>query len=426
MNHTFKLFILFFIQISFARASEILFSLNQEVQSFYLSPPNSSPYFGRTELLTQGDLKIFENLKFKLDAAVSSAFMKKQDQKIFLFNPTQLGLLATQKYFELLVGGFTLAGDGADINNIFDVVNASDFREPFNSKAIGSVGALLTIPLNNAIFKFFYIPKNERSLLPDTQSPWWPRTEALPISNSDGTFYSPDDMSYKMSSQSEEKNPFKNNFGMSSKFNFSNIDLSLFYYSGANQIPKISPYFLISVTSISPLVGTIQPPLELNLFWYKSEHLGGGTTLVLGDWILKLFLKKQKDFLPVTEESTSMTATVENSLNISRFSLRYFLQANRIWKESSTTQELETLLGFFEKSSALGFYLDMNSKGTLSGAVLYNEKDPAILNSVGYEYKWTDQFKSKITLNSLTSSGSLLARAYDKTDNASLTFNYDF
>jgi hypothetical protein len=422
------LFILMlFVFSSQAKASELYFSFQQELQSFYLSPPNSSPYFGRTTLDTKGDLDIIKNLKFKLDSSTSNTFMNKQDQKSFLFNPTQLGLSFSSKYLELFGGGFTVSGDGADINNIFDVVNPQDFRQPFQTKSIGSVGVLATLPFDSFQFKAFYIPKNDRSRMPDTQSAWWPRTEALPITNSDGTFLAPENMSYKMRSESEHEKPFENNYGASAKLSFSNVDFSAFYFSGANQIPKLSPHFNIDLISLDPLVGVIQPPVEMSLTWFKSEHTGGGVTLLLSDWILKGFCKQQKDILPEVEKSTSCTTTIENSLVISNMSLRYFLQQNRKWKSSSSVQELETLLGFFDKSSALGIYLDMNSGGTLAGAIIYNEKDPSVLVSLGYEYRFTDHFKSKLTANVLTSSGNnVLAKAYDKTDNAVLTFAYDF
>lgn len=424
------LFLLIYVLLAFAicaQANELYFSFQQEIQSFYLSPQNSSPYFGRSTLETKGEFDIFKNLKFKLGSATSNTFMQKQDQKSFLFNPTQLGLAFSSKYFEFFSGGFTVAGEGADINNIFDVVNPQDFRQPFQTKSIGSVGAMATLPFDSFQLKAFYIPKNGRSLMPDTQSAWWPRAEALPITNSDGTFLVPDDMSYRMENEFEYKKPFENNYGASAKFSFSNIDLSLFYFNGANQIPKLSPHFNIAVTSINPLIGVIQAPVDMSFTWFKSEHTGAGATILLGDWILKGSYKQQKDILAEDEISTSSTMTIENSFVISNFSLRYFLQQNRKWTRSSGVQELETLLGFFDKSSALGIYFDMNSHGTVAGAVIYNEKDPSVLVSMGYEFRFTDHFKTKLTANVLTSSGNnVLAKAYDKTDNASLNLTYDF
>lgn len=420
-------FLTFFLLGFETQASDLFFSFSQEVQSFYLSPQNSSTYFGRSELQTKGELDLLSNLVFKLDSSASATFMEKQDQKSFLFNPTQLGLSFGSKYLEIFAGGFTVAGDGADINNIFNVVNPQDYRQPFNSKSIGSPGLLVTLPFDLLQIKGFYIPKNTRSLMPDTQSAWWPRTEALPLTNSEGTFLVPDNMSYKMISESEYEKPFENNYGTSAKLSFSKVDFSFFYYKGVNQIPQLAPHFNIDLISLDPVVGTIQPPVELNLTWFKSEHAGVGTTIVLGNWILKGFCKNQKDLLAQTEESNSCTTSIESSLAISDFSIRYFLQQNRKWKKSSSIQELETLLGFFDRSTALGLYIDMNTAGLISGAFIYNEKDPSILMSMGYEYRFTDQLKAKLTANILNVSGNnALAKAYDKTDNASVLLSYDF
>ena len=136
---------------------------------------------------------------------------------------------------------------------------------------------------------------------------------------------------------------------------------------------------------------------------------------------------KQKDLLAVTSESSACTAGLESSLAVSQYSIRYFLQLNRIWRSSTATQELETLLGFFEKSSALGIYLDLTTQSTAYAAFIYNEKDPSVLSSLGYDYRVTDQFKIKLTANILTSSSqNALAQAYDKTDNLGIALGYDF
>jgi hypothetical protein len=408
-------------------ARELFLSFNQEIQSFYLSPPNSSPYFAKSELVSKGGFEIFKALEFKVDFSASQTVMKNQNQKSFSFNPVQLGPKWTFENFDFFIGGFQIKGEGTDLNNIFDVVNAQDFRQPFNSSSIGSVGLLLNSQIDNVSVKGFYIPKNNKSLLPGTDSAWWPRTEAVPIRNSFGTFLFPSDINYTIVNEAEERNAFKDNFGFTTKYSFAALDLSLFYYSGANQAPKISPNFNLDTISLDPLIAVFQSPIELNLNWFRSEHTGGGLTLVLGDWISRIFYKQQIDMLPQNEKSTALTASLENSFAVSRFSLRYFLQTNRIWRPSSSVAELETLLGFFEKSFALGTYLDLNSAGLLSGAVIYNEKDPAYLISVGYEYRWTEQFKTKLNTNILAVSGdNPIAKAYDKTDNLSLVLGYDF
>ncbi|MBC7421031.1 MAG: hypothetical protein H7328_09920 [Bdellovibrio sp.] len=420
-------FILIFILGFFAQANEIFFSLSTELQSFYLNPQNSANLFGRVELQSKGDYQLFPSLKFKIDASVNSTFLNKQEKsQPVLFNPKQFGFNYSNSLLELQLGGFTVTPDGADLNNIFDVVHGKDYRNPFNSKSIGSIGLLSTFSMEPFTVKLFYIPKNTKSLLPDLDSPWWPHTETLPIRNSSGTFYVTDKMSYVYKSENNYEKPFDNNFGASVKSSFSHFDFYLFYFSGANQMPKVSADFNIDVTSFNPLIGSIKPPVELNLNWYRSDHAGAGVTAVVYDWIGKVFCKQQTDYLIQKEYSPACTFSLENSFPIGSASVHYFLQNNRVWRQSDVASELETLLGFFEKSTALGYLVDMSSNGLVSGAFVYNERNPSWLANLGYEYRFTDQFRAKLNLNQIFSTQDIIGKAYDKADNASIQITYDF
>lgn len=399
-------------------------SLNQESQFFYLNPPSSEATFGRLTLQNQGSFAL-AGFDLKADSKISFDESTTTNQQT-LFNPQRFGLLKSTQYFDLFIGGLTVPIKGTDLNNIFDVAQGKDYRQPFNTQTVGSFAVQLEAPIGALTTQIFYIPKNRRSLLPNINSPWWPRTSALPLTQSSGTFYLPEKMSYQFASESELNKPFDNNFGLMSQYSFSSLDLQFFYFSGANQLPQISPHVNIDITSYDPLVGVINPPVDLNLLWYKSEHIGLGLTSVLFDWIAKANCKKQTDFLVDNQNSNACTFTIENSLSISRFSLRYFVQLNRSWKKTESSSELETLLGFFEKSTALGLYLDLEKKGVLTGALIYNEKNPSTLAHLSYDFKWTEKFKTTLALSSIFSSGGVLAEAYKKTNTTSLILNYDF
>ena len=148
--------------------------------------------------------------------------------------------------------------------------------------------------------------------------------------------------------------------------------------------------------------------------------------MVVDPVIFKAFCKNQKDFYTDPAISSACTFALESSLSFSKYTLRYFLQANRLWKKSPPISELETLLGFFEKSTALGFLFDVNPENIISGAMVYNEKSPAYLTSLRFERKWTDRFKTIVAANVITVQDDPIAKAYDQTDNVSLKLNYDF
>lgn len=419
-----KFFLILFSQSAKADSDRI--AVSYENQYFYLRPKNSAELFSKLEIKLYGSKKISDSFSFKYDTTLNYVHLTKQDEKKVLVIPTQLGFFGGGSIFDYQLGFWQYTPEGTDINNLFDVIHGKDFRQPFSSENLSSFGILIGASFDFISWKLFYIPKNSKSILPDTQSPWWPRTDALPVQNANGTFLIPDNISYKYRDDFEFKKPFDNNFGSTIKLTFDVFDLHLLYYSGANQTPQIFPNFNIDVISISPLVGVVRPPVELDTTWFKSEHIGAGVSTVLDPVILKAFCKNQRNFNQETNETSACNGVVESSFNISRSTLRYFLQVNRLWKKNQSASELETLLGFFEKSVALGFLIDLNPENILSGAAIYNEKNPSYLVSLRYEKKWTDSFRTTGTFNVITAQDGTLAKAYDQTDNLSLKLAYDF
>lgn len=402
-------------------------SFSSEFQSFYLNPKNSSQFFSKYEIKTIGEYDLNSKLQFRTNASLNTTYLEKQDQKKVVLNPTDFGLYGSTKYFDYQIGSWVFTPEGTDLNNIFDVIHGKDYRQPFNSESLASWGLLTKAHFYKFDYSLFYIPKNLKSILPDTQSPWWPRTSSIPISNSSGTFNLPDNTSYIYKNESDSKKAFENNFGGFGKISFNYFDLYAFYYSGANQIPQITPHFNINVISVSPLIGNVTAPIDIDLNWIKSEHIGGGVSATLDPFIFKSFCKNQTDYYSNEQlSSVNCTGAIESSLVLFKKSLHYFLQINRTWKSKEPSSDLQTLLGFFEKSSAFGFMLNTSDESNLYGAVIYNEKSPAVLSSIRFEKNWSDQFKTNIGINILTVQDEPLTKSYDSTDNLTAKLTYTF
>jgi len=408
-------------------AEPLRFSVSAEEQSFYLSPKSSANFFSKYEFKTFGQYDLARNLRFKTDFSVNYVQLNRQDQKQIIFNPNEVGFVGSAGFLDYQLGSWTFTPEGTDLNNIFDVIHAKDYRQPFNSENLASVGILLKSHFSNLDLNVFFIPKNRKSLLPDTQSPWWPRTDALPMENSSGTFYLPENTAYVYRNETVVNNAFDQNGGASAKLSFSFIDFHAFYFSGANQIPQISPHLNIDLISLNPMIGNIRAPLDIDLSWIKSDHLGAGFSASFDPVIVKSFCKNEKDYYAdETANSTSCTAAVESGFSIYKSTFHYFLQVNRLWRQHDVSQELETLLGFFDKSTAFGFLVDVGADSNLSGAIIYNEKSPSVLSSLRYEVNWTDRLKTALGVNIITVGSEPLTKSYDATDNATLKISYNF
>ncbi len=391
-----------------------------------MGPKNSANIYSKTEIKSYGAFELSDAFSLKYDTTLNYVYLNKQDRKKAVLNPNRLGLFGSASFFDYQIGFWQHTAEGTDLNNLFDVVHGKDYRNPFSAENLSSAGLHLSATVDFLNWQIYYIPQNVKSILPDTQSPWWPRTGALPLTNSAGTFYLPENISYKYRNENEYRDPFRNNWGSAAKFTFDRFDLHFMFFSGANQIPRISPQFNIDVTSITPLVGVVRPPIELDLTWTRAQHGGAGVSTVLGSFILKAFCKTQKNFEPTETQADSCNGALESSLDLRKHTLRYFVQVNRLWKKQESAAELETLLGFFEKSISAGFMLELNPETIFSGAVVYNEKSPSVLASARFERKWTDRFRTVLGLNIITAQNQPLAEAYDQNDNTSLKFSYDF
>ncbi len=424
MRIPFLLSVLIFSKLCFAEP--LRFSISDENQYFYLNPKNSAAFFSKLEIKSFGGFDLSEEHSFKFDMSINYVYLNKQDLKKALVNPNRFGFFGSTSFLDYQLGFWQHSADGTDLNNLFDVVHGKDYRNPFLSENLSAAGLHLSATFDLLNLQFFYIPHNVKSILPDTQSSWWPRTDARPITNSSGTFNLPDNVSYEFRNEREHRAPFANNWGGSSKLNFDKFDMHLMYFSGASQIPQISPHFNIDVTSITPLVGIVRPPIQLDVTWLRAQHAGIGLSTLLGSYIIKTFCKKQKNFSENETETTSCNGAIESSFAVGRNTVRYFLQANRLWKEEDTSQELEALLGFFEKSTAVGFLLEFHPENIFSGIVVYNEKSPSVLTAVRYERKWSDSFRTTLGLNIISAQNEPLAEAYDQNDNGSLKLTYDF
>lgn len=400
-------------------------ALSQEAQHFYQTEKSNSQNFLRTQFNTRGELSISKNIKFKLDLTTFFSKVEYDKTNYLEASGDRFGFFYANEHVDFFAGSFAFTPDGPDLNNLFDVINAKDYKQPFQPVAIGSAGLHLNATIDVLTIQLFYFPQQSRSRLPSLNSVWWPRAQSLLLTNSYGTFHIADDMTYQLKSEKELNYPRDNAHGAHVKYTFDELDLSFFYFKGANQIPLIYPEFNIDVTLITPLKRTIQRPIDLNYTWYSSAHTGAGASYVIGDWIIKGFYKQQIDKLEIEKQSTTATSVIESSLSLGRFSLRYFLQNNRTWKPDGVS-ELQTLLGFFDRSTSLGFLLDVEKWGLFSGALIYNELKGGLLSSVNYEYLWSDHFKTKLTFNSLTPSDDIVGKAYDNVDNVVISLTYNF
>lgn len=412
----------------FASADPLNFSVSTEAQSFYQNPKSSANLFSKYEFKTFGGFDLTKNLRFKTDLTVNYVQLSKQDQKQVVVNPNEVGFNGSLGIFDYQLGYWTLTPEGTDLNNIFDVVHGKDYRQPFASENLASAGLLIKSHAFNFDYSLFYIPKNRKSILPDTKSPWWPRSDSLPIQNSDSTLYFPENIDYVYRNETDIKTPFDNNYGATGKLSFNAVDLYLFYFSGANQIPQIYPHITIDATiSIDPLIGVLRSPVDIDLLWFRSEHSGAGFSSTLGPVILKGFCKNQKDiYQSDSTNSVGCTAAFESGFSLFKSTFHYFVQTNRLWRKNDVSAELETLLGFFEKSTAVGFLVDVSAESNFSGAIIYNEKSPSVLSSIRLEKNWTDQFKTQLAVNVISVQNQPLTKSYDATDNVSLKLTYNF
>ena len=183
MNLNVLIYFLLFLFFQTAFADPIRLSVSNETQYFYQNPKNSSALFSKFEIKLYGSKEINDIFSFRYDTTLNYVHLSKQDQKQIVLTPTRFGFFGQGSVFDYQIGFWQYSPEGTDINNLFDVIHGKDFRQPFSSENLSSFGLLLSTSFSFIDWKIFYVPQNSKSILPDTQSPWWPRTDSLPVKN---------------------------------------------------------------------------------------------------------------------------------------------------------------------------------------------------------------------------------------------------
>lgn len=205
------------------------------------------------------------------------------------FDINELNLGLEGKWGQLRAGISRLTWEGTDVLNPMDVIHAKNWRDPFEIKTRGSAGLFYSTQVNAFSFDAVFIPKQTEMLLPDKDSPWWPRKFAIPIQTDEYILRLPDEMDYVIDEPVELNDALKNNGGLRLQYLGESFDIALAGFEGSASPPILLPTQL-SFTAIEIYPRTVlllKSPLHIQPLYFRQRVLATNTTWTVSSWIFR-------------------------------------------------------------------------------------------------------------------------------------------
>jgi hypothetical protein len=200
---------------------------------------------------------------------------KSDEEKVFI-NPGEAYFKYKTPTTSVQAGSHVLNWGVTDAYNPLDVVNQRQYFDPLHAKKIGAWSLLFSHGTEHSEQELIYIPRNQTTLLPGTNSRWLPREIYIPRSvDNNVILLLPDDIRYTYVDRVSLNNALDNNVGLRLQWHFNGIDIGLTGFDGASIFPIVQPEVTGNVISISPyIVIQTDSEIKLHLKNYRQKQAG--------------------------------------------------------------------------------------------------------------------------------------------------------
>lgn len=323
---------------------------------------------------------------------------------------------------KLKLGMNTVNWGVVDVSSPSDVVNPSAFFHPLRLLKRGS--PMLDLSWNKEVFGFeaIYIPRQQKSLLPSTDSRWLPRKLLLNISVGSDKIILPDFIEYKYEKDEILDHALDNNGGLRLSSHLGSVDLFLMHFEGAAPQPKARPAIVLNNN-------VVQSPVTLRPLHYRVRTSSVGGVYAGEKWIFRIESAYQhsisKDPL-IQPWAWSSVAAVETNFNLGSSTLTLLGQYYYSQNPQASDNLITSTYRLFDRTGVLGFRWPLTETLLLTGSVLYETKTRGKFMMAGFEQKLSDALRWGMGWRDFSAEEDGLLKTYDKNDHANLEMVYFF
>ncbi len=352
-------------------------------------------------------------------------------------HPENLFLNMQEAYWEikletlkLKIGSNTHHWGVLDGYSTMDVTNGRVLFNPLSSEKRGAPGVHLSSEFGSLQIQALYIPRQARTLFPSTDSRWLPREVLVNASTADQTILLPSSFQYYYPGYQDLQNALDNNFGVKLDYRFSDIDTSLMFFEGTSINPQTRVQFAADVVSINPDVLLARTNVGIIPVYFKQRTVGTSATWTQDSFVMKLE-STYSDSIPddpiIPPWSWQNGVGVEIPWSLTdNTSATVLLQTYYGENKDALDNLMSSSTRLFDRSILLGLRVSFSTETNCTASFLYNYRDESSYARLQAETKWSEHWKSSLTVDALQGQSDTLLGTYDKNDRAILSLSYLF
>jgi hypothetical protein len=330
------------------------------------------------------------------------------------------------------LGWNTLNWGVLDLYSPMDVVNQRIYFDPFNSQKRGAPMLELQWNPKSWGISAIYIPFQGRSLLPSSDSRWYPRQVLMNLKSDQGQLLLPQKVEYNVASPVQLNNALENNFGFNVEKRWDEIDLHAIYFDGAAVSPSaqvVEQSTLIHFPPDAIYQGT--GPITLHPLYYRTRTTGFGFTANTGSLIVRGESTYQSTLSPVSGQPFS-SWTWQNGLGLEKNweigsgTLTQIIHYYRGQYPRSTDNLPTSSFRLFDDTLLLGGRISLSDDKFVYASAVYEFPQAGIFWTLGYQAKLKESLLWNISWRNISAQKAGLLKTYAHNSHASMDLTYLF
>lgn len=315
--------------------------------------------------------------------------------------------------------------EGTDFLNPMDLIVAKNYSDLFNIRNRGSAGLFYSDQLGPISWDLIYIPWQTRSTLPGEQSPWYPRSIALPVDTDQITLRLPPTVEYKVQPEESLRGAQLHNAGLRLQYRGDLLDFSVAGFEGTASQPLLLP--TVRGIIIPPSTVELQNPVEILPVYYRQRVGAFALVTHAGSWIFRLSAQHAQPLgsdprLPSWSEFGVFA--IEKTIDWRDQGIT--LIAQFVGARRPQSESLSALSSLLEKAAMLGVRFPVRENLTWNAAFFQEQKNKSSFFHSDITWNLNDHWRTELAADILSGDPSSALGTYEANDRYGLRLVYGF
>lgn len=373
------------------------------------------------------DLKFNSKSRMHLKPLLRSNLSSKEKPENLFLNLQEAFWEIKAEPLKMKLGSNTYHWGILDGYSPMDITNGRVLFNPLSSEKRGAPSLQLSSEFDFFQIQALYIPKQARTLFPSTDSRWLPREVLINTTNADQTVLLPSSFRYYYPGYQDLENALENNFGFKLDSRLGDFDLSFIYFEGTSITPQTRVLATFDVVSISPDILQARTDIGLIPVYFKQRMSGLSSTWTHDDFLLKIesiYSESMSDDPIIPPWSWQNGLAIEIPANFGETSATFLLQTYYGENKDAIDNMISSSSRLFDRSLLFGVRIAFSTETSLTSSILYDYRGQSVYGRIQGDHKWSQNWKSSLTVDILEGDRDTLLGTYDRNDRAVLVLSY--